>query len=294
MASPSPPSPSVGDVAAAGDGEVRVPADGRVVLIGITGSTGRSALQGLMSVAGPGRSGHTLVAMSRSPGGGAARSLPAGVQVVAGDLDDAASLESALRGADVVYCHALSKDASSADPQELVRARHLASAAATAGVKLVMYNSSGGRGCGYGISQMEQKHAVEDVLAAAVPTVALQATLFMEELWKRYTRPGILNGKFTWSTPSDRPIQLVAARDLGLVAGALLTRGSVQVPQGAGGARLRSLELAGDELTPAQMCEVFGQVQGRPVRHNRAPAWPFWFIARDVFRISRCAGLLLA
>ena len=35
------------------------------------------------------------------------------------------------------------------------------------GVKLLVYNSSGGRGCGYGISQMEQKHAVEDVFKAA-------------------------------------------------------------------------------------------------------------------------------
>ena len=31
------------------------------------------------------------------------------------------------------------------------------------GVKLIMYNSSGGRGCGYGISQMEQKHQVRDL-----------------------------------------------------------------------------------------------------------------------------------
>ncbi|KXZ48474.1 hypothetical protein GPECTOR_27g644 [Gonium pectorale] len=43
MTSPSPLSPSAGDGAAAGDKEVRVPADGRVVLIGIAGSTGSSS-----------------------------------------------------------------------------------------------------------------------------------------------------------------------------------------------------------------------------------------------------------
>ncbi|KAG2447002.1 hypothetical protein HYH02_008156 [Chlamydomonas schloesseri] len=275
---------------------VEVPADGRVVLVGITGATGRSALQGLLAAMGPGRTRHTLLAMTRNPGGASAQGLPAGVTAVAGDLDNPASLEPALRGAAAVYCHALSKDGATADPQELVRARSLAAAARAAGVKLILYNSSGGRGCGYGISQMEQKHQVEDILAAAVPTVALQATLFMEELWKRYTRPGILKGSFTWSSPGDRPIQLVAARDLGLAAGSLLAAGGAQMPSaaaagtaaGGGGAlRLRAIELAGDELSPEQMCAAFSKVQCAPVRHNRAPAWPFWFLARDVWRISR-------
>ncbi|KAG2501435.1 hypothetical protein HYH03_001218 [Edaphochlamys debaryana] len=264
---------------------IDVPKDGRILLIGITGATGRSALQGLLSVAGPGRTAHTLLAMSRNPGGSTAAGLPAGVQVVRGDLDDPPSLEPALRGVDAVYCHALSKDGSTADPQELVRARSLAAAAKAAGVRLIMYNSSGGKGCGYGITQMEQKHQVEDILASAVPTVALQATLFMEELWKRYTRPGILKGTFTWSTPSDRPIQLVAARDLGLVAGSLLAGGGAHVP--ASPRPLLCVELAGDELTPDEMCAAFAAAQGSPVKHQRAPAWPFYFLARDVWRISR-------
>ncbi|GIL58204.1 hypothetical protein Vafri_13328, partial [Volvox africanus] len=51
--------------------------------------------------------------------------------------------------------------------------------------------------------------------------------------------------------------------------------------------RLLAVELSGDELTPEQMCDAFGRVQGDPVRHNQVPAWPFWFLARDVFRISR-------
>ena len=37
---------------------------------------------------------------------------------------------------------------------------------------------------------MDQKHAVEDVFFC-LPLTALQATLFMEELWKKHTRPKI-------------------------------------------------------------------------------------------------------
>lgn len=38
--------------------------------------------------------------------------------------------------------------------------------------------------------QMDQKHAIEDMFAGELPLTSLQATLFMEELWKKYTRPG--------------------------------------------------------------------------------------------------------
>ncbi len=36
---------------------------------------------------------------------------------------------------------------------------------------------------------MDQKHVIEDMFAGELPLTALQATLFMEEFWKHYTRP---------------------------------------------------------------------------------------------------------
>ncbi len=38
------------------------------------------------------------------------------------------------------------------------------------------------------VLQMEQKHAIEDMLAGALPLTSLQATLFMEEFWRPSTR----------------------------------------------------------------------------------------------------------
>jgi hypothetical protein len=52
---------------------------------------------------------------------------------------------------------------------------------------------------------MDQKHAVEDVLlGGGLPGLMLEATMFMEEFWKKYTRPGLLKGTFTFSLPGDR------------------------------------------------------------------------------------------
>jgi hypothetical protein len=74
--------------------------------------------------------------------------------------------------------------------------------------------------------QMQQKHQVQDLLAEALPgaTTTLQATLFMEELWKRYTRPKVRpppwdcaytggNTSCSWkgcgsATPTPRCVQL--------------------------------------------------------------------------------------
>lgn len=126
------------------------------------------------------------------------------------------------------------------------------------------------------VVQMDQKHAIEDVLLdAGLPGLMLEATMFMEEFWKRYTRPGLLKGTFTFSLPGDRPLQLVAARDMGLAAANAL---SSRDPGSWAGQRL---PLAGDELTPLQMCEAFSKAQGgMAVKHSSPPAWIFWFLSR--------------
>lgn len=183
---------------------------------------------------------------------------------------------------------------------------------------------------------MDQKHAVEDVLlGAGLPGLMLEATMFMEEFWKRYTRPGLLKGTFTFSLPGDRcgadvwgwlavqaccisalcalcgradpisqcrslcwpallrvllvlllacrPLQLVAARDVGLAAANAISSAD---PGSWAGQRI---PLAGDELTPLQMCAAFSKAQGgMPVKHSSPPAWIFWFLSRCVCGVCVC------
>lgn len=46
----------------------------------------------------------------------------------------------------------------------------------------------------------------------------------------------------------------------------------------------RNIPLAGDELTPVQMCAAFAAAAGggAAVRHSAPPAWLFWFLSRWV------------
>jgi uncharacterized protein YbjT (DUF2867 family) len=82
------------------------------------------------------------------------------LQVVAADLDQPDSLLPYLSQVKGVYCHALSGDAATADPQELARGRALAHlASGCKDLQLLVYNSSAGRGSNAGISQVRVRVA---------------------------------------------------------------------------------------------------------------------------------------
>jgi hypothetical protein len=55
--------------------------------------------------------------------------------------------------------------------------------------------------------QMDQKHEVADILmASGAPFLGLEATMFMEEFWKKYTRPQIVGkATFPFSLPGAAP-----------------------------------------------------------------------------------------
>lgn len=95
-------------------------ADGNlpVLLIGVTGGTGSRAIQGFLD-----QGMNNLRVMTRRVDLDRPllrRLQGMGVQLVAGDLDDAASLTAALQDVAAVYCHGLAGDEATADERESV------------------------------------------------------------------------------------------------------------------------------------------------------------------------------
>jgi hypothetical protein len=136
---------------------------------------------------------------------------------------------------------------------------------------------------------MAQKAAVEAVLrdpSFRLRTTMLRPALFMEELWKRYTRPSILRrGTLALALPRDAPLQLTAVRDVGAAAAAAFAR-----PSRYAGA---VVDLAGDELTPAAMADAFAAAQRSPVCALALPAWPLRLMnpgLYDIVRFMRDSG----
>jgi NmrA-like family len=171
---------------------------------------------------------------------------------------------------------------------------------------VVVYNSAAA--CpDHGVRRIAQKHQVEDVMkqaaaaaqpalassddnsssaaAAPFPTpplifVSLRANIFMEELWKKYTRPSILNGTYPLPVNFWTPIYLTSVRDMGRLAALWIERHGVVVlfPNNKAPLHCKSQpptcliqNVAGDCLRGPQIAKAFAQAQESPCRyiHNR-------------------------
>ncbi|MBE9193569.1 NmrA/HSCARG family protein [Gloeocapsopsis crepidinum LEGE 06123] len=243
----------------------------KVLLIGVTGGTGGNVVKGFLEQGVTNLRAITRKIDLERPS--LSKLNAAGVELVEANLDNEDSLKAAFAGISHVYCHATSADSAKPDPFEVERAKRVAQVAKNANIKHFVYNSAGGADRNSGISHIEQKHKVEQILkAAGLPTTLLRACLFMEEFWKKYTRPSILKGTFSFSIQPDKPLHLITTQDMGRIAAYVIKHPSKYID--------REIELAGDVLTPKQMAEEFSKVQGIPVVHKEIPAWIFLLLLR--------------
>ncbi|AFY34611.1 NmrA/HSCARG family protein [Calothrix sp. PCC 7507] len=241
----------------------------KVLLIGVTGGTGGNVIKGFLEQGVTNLRAITRKIDLNRPT--LFKLKDAGIELVEANLDDQDSLKVAFAGVSAVYCHATSGDSVKADPLEVERAKRVAQAAKQANIKHFVYNSAGGADRNSRIAHIEQKYKVEQILkAAGLPTTMLRACLFMEEFWKKYTRPSILKGVFPFSVQPDKPLHLITTKDMGRVAAYVITHPAKYIGQ--------EIELAGDVLTPKQLAEAFSQVQGIKVIHKQTPAWIFLFL----------------
>ena len=127
------------------------------------------------------------------------------------------------------------------------RALDLAQAISTCtNIERVVYNSSGGfeREEDCRVSLMAQKRRIEHIYSNAIPTTThLRATLFMEELWKKYTRPSTLKGTFPFSLPPDCSLQLLSVYDMGKCAARVIQSATAVDDSGDDDSLLEPFEL---------------------------------------------------
>ena len=256
-------------------------ADAKLLVVGASGGTGMRAIKGLLDV---GYATSQLVVLTRNPAKPALGQLTAvGVELRGADLDDPTTLSGVSAGCTGCYVHSTAGDTKQLDTGEVSRAEHLAAALRADGsVEQLVYNSAAAEP-GHGVKRIEQKHAVEAVFSAsenALPATHLRANLFMEELWKSYTRPPILKGAYPFSLPPDRTVYLTSVRDMGRLAGACL---SAAAPPASG----RRINVASDVLTPPGMAREFATAQGTPCKHKQARLlrWIARLFLPDLFEV---------
>ena len=273
-----------------------------ILVVGASGGTGLRALIGLTDV---GYIPSQIRIMTRNETKSSILALQQlGFQTCTANLDVPSTLHTAINGCTLCYVHSTSSDTKQLDTAEVDRAQNLARAiisfnynAARGGdetmehstIRRVVYNSAAASTEDKCIPyRIAQKHAVECVFSnkyivgcgtvASLSFISLRANLFMEELWKSYTRPAILAGKYPFAIPSTRYVYLTSVRDMGRLAGTVLQQQQSTTNNGG----VCNINVASDKLTPSMMAEKFAQAQNSRCVHKRSSF--FSLLARLFFK----------
>jgi uncharacterized protein YbjT (DUF2867 family) len=226
-----------------------------ILITGATGHQGGATLQNLLG------KDFRLRALTRTPDSEKARALAkVGVEVVRGDLDDPASLASALGGAWGVYAVQNTWEAGVAGEEE--QGKRLAALAREAGVEHFVYASVASAHRRTGIPHFENKARIEDtVRSLGFPsTVIIRPVFFMENLLS----PLFLNGDTLVSTLNpDTTLQMIAAEDIGVFGALAFTR--------AAELRGREIDIAGDAVTLPEAASILGRARGSALEYVRIP-----------------------
>ena len=143
-----------------------------ILIAGATGYVGGELLKALLAAAYPVR------CLARRPGVLRAKGL-SGVEVVAGDVLDAASVRGAMAGVDTAYylVHSMGST-ESFEKQDRTAAQNFAKAARDAGVRRIIYLGGLGHGAEKLSAHLRSRHEVGEVLrSAGVPVVEFRASV---------------------------------------------------------------------------------------------------------------------
>jgi uncharacterized protein YbjT (DUF2867 family) len=248
-----------------------------IAVVGATGAQGGGLVRAIQSDPG---SGFVARALTRDPSSDKAKALAKlGAEVVAANVDDAASMEKAFRGAHGAFCVTFFWDHFSAE-KEYAEAGAMAKAAKAAGVAHVIWSTLEdtrkwvpladnrmptlqGK---YKVPHFDSKGEANALFSAAgVPTTFLLTSFY----WENFIFFGMgpkkgPDGVLALTLPTaDKKLPGIATEDIGRCAFGIFKKGSQFVGKTVG--------IAGEHLTGAQMAAAFTKALGREIRFNSVP-----------------------
>ena len=229
-----------------------------ILVTGATGQQGGATARELLA------RGHRVRALTRHPECGKARTLASrGAEVVAGDLDDAASLGRALKGVWGVFSVQNTWEAGVEREEE--QGKRLAKLAREAGVGHFVYNSVGSAHRKTGIPHFDNKWRVEEaVRASRFPSYTIiRPVFFMENFASPWFLPSIQEGKLAMGIEPDTVLQMIAVADIGKYT--LLAFERHEEMNGL------EIDIAGDQHTMPETAGILGKTTGRKIEFVRVP-----------------------
>jgi uncharacterized protein YbjT (DUF2867 family) len=183
-----------------------------------------------------------------------------GIEIVAGDLDDEASVRRALAGVWGVF--GVQSNLEAGVEKEEEQGKRLATLARDAGVQHFVYTSVGSAHKKTGIPHFDSKWRIEETIRGlAFPShVVLRPVFFMENL----LAPNMLSGETLGAavSPSTR-LQMIAVDDVGRYGARAFTDADTL--------NRREIDLAGDEVTMPDAAATLAKALGRPITFVSTP-----------------------
>jgi uncharacterized protein YbjT (DUF2867 family) len=246
-------------------------------IIAITGATGAQGGGLVRAILEQPEAGFTARALTRNPDSDKAQALAdLGIEVVRADLDDESSLHAAFADAYGAFCMTNFWEHFSPD-KELEQARNMAAAARAAGLQHVIWstledtrewipvddNRMPTLMERYKVPHYDAKGEANQIFSnAAVPTTFLLTSFYWENLIYFGMEPKRgPDGTLLFTLPTaDTKLPAIAAEDIGRCALGIFSRPDDYIGKTVG--------IAGDHLTGAQMARALGQALGEEVRYN--------------------------
>jgi uncharacterized protein YbjT (DUF2867 family) len=248
-----------------------------IAVVGATGAQGGGLVRAILADRG---GPFAARALTRQPDSDKAKALAAaGAEVVAADLDDPKSVERAFAGAYGAFCLTNFWEHSSPE-RELTQAQHMARAAKAAGLQHVIWSTLEdtrkwvplshdrmptlqGK---YKVPHFDAKGEADEIFRReGVPTTFLLTAFY----WENFIHFGAgpqrgPDGQLALTFPmDDKRLPGIAVEDIGKAAYAIFKRGQEFIG--------KTVAIAGEHLTGAQMAAKMGRALGKEIRYNNVP-----------------------
>ncbi len=245
-----------------------------IAVLGATGAQGGGLVRAILAQKD---TGFRVRAITRDPASAKARALSqVGAEVVAADVDDAQSLQRAFAGAYGAYCVTFFWDHFSPE-KELAQARAMATAAKASRLQHVIWSTLEdtrkwvpladdrmptlmGK---YKVPHFDAKGEADAFFTAAgVPTTFLLTSFYWDNFihFGMGPKPGP-DGRLAITLPmADKKLPGIAATDIGKCAFGVFKKGRELCG--------KTIGVAGEHLTGAQMAAAFTKALGKPVQYQ--------------------------
>ncbi|WP_373987319.1 NmrA/HSCARG family protein [Duganella sp. BuS-21] len=226
-----------------------------ILVTGATGQQGGAVARHLLA------GGFAVKALVRNPDSDKAKALAAkGIELVVGDLDDAASLVAAMSGVSGVY--SVQNPRGVGTVVEVAQGKALVDAAKQAGVRQFVYSSVASADQSTGVPLFDSKFVIEQHLrASGVPFTIVRPVYFMDN-WA-WSEASFAKGVMAQPLSPDTHLQQICVDDIGAFVAATFADPATWLGQTA--------ELAGDDLSMSDSAAAAGAARGLTVNYVQTP-----------------------